>query len=189
MAVLSAFGGDAVGAVLSTGPGPSGHHRGPVIAVVNWPIEFRCLHITGGHAQAGEEQRTARGGDVGSAIRGNGRPPTATGRAMHAVYYSPFRARVLRVQCRGSVAVRRFWGLPRQSGGPPMGYPVARVSLRPDPGDPGDRSGRAGADPTGRPRTSVLIGRRRQRSRPHRPSAAPTDQPSRTPTSSVHSGS
>lgn len=62
----------------------------------------------------------------------------------------PFTSRVLRVQCRAAVLVRRFWGLPRQSGGPPLAYPVARVSLRPDPVHPGDRSGMAGADPTGR---------------------------------------
>jgi hypothetical protein len=38
--VLSAFGRDAVGAVLLSSAAASGHHRGLVTAVVNWTVEF-----------------------------------------------------------------------------------------------------------------------------------------------------
>ena len=47
LVVLSAFGGDAVGAVLSTSAAASRHHGGPVIAVVSRRVGFGCLHVTG----------------------------------------------------------------------------------------------------------------------------------------------
>src|ERR1700744_4231886 len=63
--VLSALGGDAVGAVLLSGPGPSGHHRGPVTAVVGRRAGFGRRHVAGGSAEAGEQQCAAWGGDIG----------------------------------------------------------------------------------------------------------------------------
>src|SRR6202007_1281803 len=63
--VLSAFGGDAVGAVLGAGAAAFGHHRGALGAVVAGWVGFGGRHAADGVAQAGKQQRAARGGDVG----------------------------------------------------------------------------------------------------------------------------
>jgi hypothetical protein len=64
VAILSAFGGDAVGAVLGAGAAPFGHHRGSVTAILSRRVGFRCRHAAGGQAQAGKQQRAARCGDI-----------------------------------------------------------------------------------------------------------------------------
>jgi hypothetical protein len=63
--VLSAFGGDALGAVLGSGAAPFGHHRAALAAVVQSGVGFWCGHTAGGVAQAGEQQCAARRGDIG----------------------------------------------------------------------------------------------------------------------------
>ena len=68
--VLSAFGGDAVGAVLGAGAAAFGHHGGPLAAVV-----LRWVGFGGGHGahratQTREQQGAARGGDLGVSGRG-----------------------------------------------------------------------------------------------------------------------
>ena len=65
-----AFGGHAVGAVLGAGAAAFGHHGGAIAAVVRWWVGFGGGHAADGVAQAGEQQRAARGGDVGVSGRG-----------------------------------------------------------------------------------------------------------------------
>jgi hypothetical protein len=64
--ILSAFGGDAVGAVLGAGAALFGHHRAPLGALVQRWISFGCRYTTGAQAQTREQQRAARCGDTGS---------------------------------------------------------------------------------------------------------------------------
>jgi hypothetical protein len=65
LVVSVSFGADALGAVLGSGAAASGHHRGPVVAVVSVPVGFGVRQVASWSAQAGEQQRTARSGDVG----------------------------------------------------------------------------------------------------------------------------
>jgi hypothetical protein len=63
--VLSAFGGDAVGAVLFAGAAAFGHHRTALGAVVGRRVGLGCRDGAGGSAQTRKQQRTARGADIG----------------------------------------------------------------------------------------------------------------------------
>src|SRR5262249_42569581 len=65
VAVVSALGGDAVGAVWGAGARAFGHHGGALGAVVLGWVGFGGGHAADRVAQAGEQQRAAGGGDVG----------------------------------------------------------------------------------------------------------------------------
>ena len=64
-AVVVAFGGYPVGAVLGAGASAFGHHRGTVGAVGDAVMGVGGGHATHRGAQAGEQQGAARGGDIG----------------------------------------------------------------------------------------------------------------------------
>lgn len=66
--IVAAFGGDASTAVLRPGAAALGHHRPPVTARLGVGGRTQGTRA-GGHAQAGEQQRAARGGDVRVARR------------------------------------------------------------------------------------------------------------------------
>ncbi|COY46863.1 Uncharacterised protein [Mycobacterium tuberculosis] len=68
--VLSTFGGDAIGPVLGAGAPAFGHHRCALVAMVVGWVGFRCRDAAAEVAQAGEQQRTARGADIGMPGRG-----------------------------------------------------------------------------------------------------------------------
>jgi hypothetical protein len=64
--VVSALGGDAGGAVLGAGAPAFGHHRGALGAVVGGWVGFgRREEAADGSTQTPEQQRAARGGDIG----------------------------------------------------------------------------------------------------------------------------
>ena len=63
-AVLPAFAGHSISAVLAAGAATFGHHRAPVLAVIPRWVGCGCGHAADGEAQAGEQQGAARGGDV-----------------------------------------------------------------------------------------------------------------------------
>ena len=60
-AILSAFGGDAVGAVLGAGAAAFGHHGGALGAVVQRRVGLGGGHAADRVAQTREEQGAARG--------------------------------------------------------------------------------------------------------------------------------
>ncbi|AAK44630.1 conserved hypothetical protein [Mycobacterium tuberculosis CPHL_A] len=68
LVVAVAFGGDVVGAVLRSGAGPARHHRGALPAAVG-AGRVGSRWVTGGGAQRREQQRAARGGDIGLVTR------------------------------------------------------------------------------------------------------------------------
>ena len=65
LAVVVAFGGDALGAVLGAGAATFGHLRGAFGAVGDAVVGMHGRHAAGRDAQGGEQQGTARGGDIG----------------------------------------------------------------------------------------------------------------------------
>ncbi len=70
LAILPALGGDAVGAVLGAGATPLGHHGAAIRAVVLRRVGFGGRYPADRAAQAGKQQRAARGGDIGAPRRG-----------------------------------------------------------------------------------------------------------------------
>ena len=53
VAVMSAFDGDAIGAVLRAGAAPFGHHGGAVTAIVASRAGFRHEQVAGGRHKLG----------------------------------------------------------------------------------------------------------------------------------------